>query len=326
MSASDPTHPLRPGTRLGDYEIVDVIGTGGMGVVYRARDPRLAREVAIKVIAPRFGADPRHIEGFEQEARTLASLAHPHVLSIFDFGRQGDQLYAVTELLHGQTLRERMAGGALPWRTVVPIGIAVARGLEAAHSRGIVHRDLKPENIFLLADGGVKILDFGLARLIGDEDEPGEAMRGPDRLESGHVGTKLYMSPEQVCRQPADARSDIFSLGVVLFEALAGCRPFERTSVGEEMAAIVHTDPPTLTELGRNVPPALQRLIECCLDKDPDKRFRSAFAVVFALNEVTFQATVATPPKRAKAARLIYFLLGVAAGLLLSEVLGTILQ
>jgi len=223
--------PLEAGARLGSYTVVGLVGTGGMGEVYRARDERLARDVAIKVLAPALAGEHKELARFEREARTLAALAHPNILNIFDVGEHDGTRYAVMELLQGETLRERLVRGALPWRTAVAIAMAVAKGLAATHAKGIIHRDIKPENVFLLADGGVKVLDFGLAR---QEPAPGaEPHHEPETL----IGTVVYMAPEQIMGLPADARTDIFGLGVLLHEMLTCDRPFGRLTVGETMGA-----------------------------------------------------------------------------------------
>src|SRR5215510_9643538 len=220
--------PLPIATRLGPYEIIAPIGAGGMGEVYRARDPRLARDVAIKVLPEHLSKDPVALARFEREARAVAALSHPNILAIFDVGAEQGFGYVVTELLEGETLRARLMGGAMPWRKAAEIGVALAEALAAAHLKGIVHRDLKPENIFLTADGRVKILDFGLAKLIQPE-APAESNAptiGTQTDPGAVLGTVGYMSPEQVRGRPADARSDIFALGAVLYEMSTGRRAF----------------------------------------------------------------------------------------------------
>jgi len=219
--------PLTAGTRLGPYEILAPLGAGGMGEVYRARDPRLNRDVAIKVLPERLAHDRQALARFESEAKAVAALSHPNILAIFDVGADQGVSYAVTELLEGETLRSCLRRAALPWRKAVEMGIAIADGLAAAHSKGIVHRDLKPENLFLTSDGRVKILDFGLARWMPSKtSEPAEI---PTLTQENMVlGTVGYMSPEQVRGEPADTRSDIFSLGCVLYEMASGRRAFSR--------------------------------------------------------------------------------------------------
>ena len=217
--------PLAAGSRLGSYEILAPLGAGGMGEVYRARDPKLAREVAIKVLSPATANDPAALARFEREAKAIAALSHPNILAIHDFGSSEGVVYAVTELLHGETLRQRLDRGALGQRRAVEIAREIAVGLAAAHERGVVHRDLKPDNLFLSRDGQVKILDFGLARHVSKAG--GEDTTLTDPGGSGVVfGTAGYMSPEQVRASPADERSDIFAFGSVLYEMLSGKKAF----------------------------------------------------------------------------------------------------
>ncbi len=309
--------PLEAGVRLGSYTVVGLLGTGGMGEVYRARDERLRRDVAVKILAPALAVEPKELERFEREARTLAALAHPHILNIFDVGEHDGTPYAVMELLEGETLRERMKHGPLPWRTSVAIAMAVAKGLAATHARGIIHRDLKPENVFLLADGGVKVLDFGLAR---HEPRGGaEPVHEPETL----IGTAVYMAPEQIMGQTADARTDIFALGALLYEMLTGHRPFERVTVGETMGAILNADPLPIESTAGRMPVALSHLIRRCLDKDPDQRLQSAFDVAFALSEVT--PSPRTPELRTPWwGRLVWFLAGAVAGAALTALVSAL--
>ncbi len=276
---------LAVGTRLGSYEILGPLGAGGMGEVYRARDTRLGRSVAIKTIAPRLATDPEVLARFQREARVIASLSHPNVLAIFDVGSQDDVWFLVTELLEGETLRDRIARGPLPWRSAAQIAADVARGLAAAHARGVVHRDLKPANVFLTADGRVKILDFGLARQVPSPSatDDTQSLSLTDATAAGAVmGTVGYMSPEQVRGLPVDARSDIFSLGCLLHEMLAGQRPFQAPTPVETFAAILNADPAPLS--GPSATPAeLQRIVRHCLEKDRGVRFQSAQDLAFAL-------------------------------------------
>ncbi len=298
---------LEAGARLGGYTVVGLLGAGGMGEVYRARDERLGRDVAIKVIAEALASETKELLRFEREARALAALSHPNILSIFDFGEHDGVHFAVMELLGGTTLRERLNGGALPWRTAVAIASGVAMGAAAAHARGIIHRDLKPENIFLLADGGVKVLDFGLARR-----DPAPGAAAPPEEET-LIGTAIYMAPEQILRKPADARTDVFALGVVLFEMLAGRGPFARSGVGATIGAILTEDPPAIAPPGGSVPPALERIVLHCLAKDPEERLQSAYDLVFALGEVT---ALPTGPARtpSRPLRVAIFLAGALVG------------
>ncbi|HWN44022.1 MAG TPA: protein kinase [Thermoanaerobaculia bacterium] len=289
---------LITGSRLGPYTILAPLGAGGMGEVYRARDPRLGREVAVKVLPAGVSGDADRLRRFEQEARAASALNHPNILTVFDTGSQDGTVYLVTEILEGETLRGRLAGGALPARKAVEIGIQIARGLAAAHERGIVHRDLKPENLFLTRDGRVKILDFGLAKL----QAPLDLADAPTVLtgtEPGVVlGTVGYMAPEQVRGQPVDHRADLFALGAVFYEMLTGRRAFQRDSAAETMAAILREEPPDLADSGRVIPPGLERVIRHCLEKDPLHRFQSASDLAFDLESVSaLSGTGASPVK-----------------------------
>ncbi len=285
------TMSLTVGARLGSYEILGPLGAGGMGEVYRARDTKLDRDVAIKVLPPHLASDPDALARFEREAKAVAALSHPNILAIHDFGRDasGGALYAVMELLEGATLRERLADGPIPPKKVVQVGADVANGLAAAHARGIVHRDLKPENLFITQDGRVKILDFGLAgplSIAGDDANSATALR---RTDPGTVlGTVGYMSPEQVKGQPADHRSDVFSLGCVLYELVTGRRAFERETAAETMTAILREDPAdVMPESGVALPAGLESVIRHCLEKRPDERFQSARDLAFALQALS---------------------------------------
>ena len=287
---------LEPGTRLGPYEILALVGAGGMGEVYRARDPRLGRDVAVKVLRPGPGATEDRLRRFEQEARAAGALNHPGLLSVFDAGRHEGAPYLVFELLEGASLRSRLGSGALPLRKAVDYAIQMAHGLAAAHERGIVHRDLKPENVFLTADGRVKILDFGLAKLRPELDTDAVRKGGTTPEEQltrdGTVlGTAAYMSPEQLRGRPTDARSDVFSLGAVVYEMVSGRRAFAGDATAETMAAILKTDPQPLT----GVPSGLEAVVRRCLEKEAGERFQSARDVAFALSAVG-TATGATAP------------------------------
>jgi Tol biopolymer transport system component len=277
-----------------------------MGEVYKARDTRLDRAVAIKVLPGAFAQDPDRLTRFEREARAVAALSHPNILSIFDFGVHDGLAYAVMELLDGETLRGRLVRGALTVRKATECAIQVARGLAAAHDKGLVHRDLKPENIFLLHDGQVKILDFGLARSVTDADDGsilathGATMASPVMTYPGTVmGTVGYMAPEQVRGQVTDGRSDLFALGAVLYEMLSGRRAFERDTAADTMTAILNEDPPEFGGARAEIPPALDRIIRHCLEKQVVERFQSARDVAFALEALsgsaTSAATVAAP-------------------------------
>ncbi len=287
---------LTSGSRLGAYEILGPLGAGGMGEVYRARDNRLRRDVAIKVLPPAFAADPDRLARFEQEARAAAALNHPNILAVHDLGQHDGAPFIVTELLEGQSLREALHGGPLAPRKAIVYGAAIAQGLAAAHERGIVHRDLKPDNIFITADGRVKILDFGVAKLT-QPDASGDgltvALTGPSEglvpaTSAGMViGTVGYMSPEQVRGGVVDSRSDIFSLGVVLYEMLAGRRPFSGNTPADVMSAILKDDAADLPVSERRIPPALARIVGRCLEKAPPARFQSARDLAFALDALT---------------------------------------
>jgi len=282
---------LSPGTKLGHYEILDAIGAGGMGEVYRARDGNLDRDVAIKVLPRGMADNPVNLARLEREAKAIAALSHPNILSVFDFGTHQDTAYVVTELLEGQTLGERLQDGPLPPRKVTEVGRQIARGLAAAHDKGIVHRDLKPDNLFLTRDGRVKILDFGLASSAG-AGGPDADIRSEDTVanltQPGTVlGTVNYMSPEQVRGKPTDHRSDLFSLGTVLYEMVSGVRPFQRETPAETMTAILKEDPADLASLAADVPPALAAIIRRCIEKAAGERFHSAHDLAFSLEALS---------------------------------------
>jgi Tol biopolymer transport system component len=273
--------PLPSGTKLGPYEIVGALGAGGMGEVYRARDTRLERTVAIKILPAEFSAHIDRLRRFEQEARVLGTVNHPNLLAIYDVGEQEGTHFLVSELLEGQTLRQRLEESALPVRKATDLGIEIAEGLAAAHEKGIVHRDLKPENIFLTRDGRLKILDFGLAKQAAGGGSEENATITAASTEPGMVlGTAGYMSPEQVRGRSADARSDIFSFGAILYEMISGLRAFHRGSSVETMNAVLTEDPPAIAA---HVPPPIERLIRRCLEKAPEERFQSARDLSFAL-------------------------------------------
>ena len=277
---------LTPGTRIGPYEIVSMVGAGGMGEVYRATDRRLRRDVAIKVLPSDVSGEPERLRRFEHEARAASALNHPNVVVVHDIGGLAGAPFVVTELLDGSTLREHLTGAPLPWPRAVAYAVEVARGLTAAHDRAIVHRDIKPENLFITRDGRVKILDFGIAT-IAHVDTP-SAMTTRLQTEPGMVlGTVGYMAPEQVRGDKVDSRSDIFALGVVLYEMLAGEPPFRRGTRIETASAILADSPPDLSAANGDVPPALARIVQHCLEKDPAQRFQSARDLAFALEGTT---------------------------------------
>jgi serine/threonine protein kinase len=287
---------LTAGAKLGPYEIIAPAGAGGMGEVYRARDARLNREVAIKVLPTAFARDPERMRRFQQEAQAVAALNHPNILAIHDFGEHAGSPYIVTELLEGETLRQRLGPGPLPVRKASEYAEQIARGLAAAHDKGIVHRDLKPENIFVTRDGRVKILDFGLAKLTLPEGAvSSDAATLASQTEPGVVlGTVGYMSPEQVKGLSADHRSDLFSFGAILYEMLSGRRAFDGETSVETMSAILKEEPPEFTETNRTVPPALERIVRHCLEKNPEERFQSARDVAFALAALSDSGSAAT--------------------------------
>jgi serine/threonine protein kinase len=284
---------LTTGTRLGVYEVTSQIGVGGMGEIYRAHDSKLGRDVAVKILPDLFARDPERLSRFEREARLLASLSHPNILAIHDFGVADGTAYAVTELLHGETLAQTLLSGAMPERRAIDVAVAIASALSAAHEKGIVHRDVKPENVFITVDDRVKLLDFGLARLAAPFRLDGAdlTVAHTPTLEGTLLGTVGYMSPEQVRGLEADHRSDLFSLGAVLYEMIAGCRAFAAASPVETMTAILNADPPAFSALGLNVPQALQRVLERCLEKRPERRFQSASDLAFALQQATSGST-----------------------------------
>src|SRR5271167_2716265 len=310
---------LTPGTKLGPYEIVSLLGAGGMGEVYRARDSRLRRDVAIKVLPQALSLDAERMRRFEQEALATAALNHPNILAVFDIGTNEGSPWVVSELLEGETLRERLRSGSIVVRRTLDYALQIAHGLAAAHEKGIIHRDLKPDNLFVTKDGRVKILDFGLAKLTqvdpGSNPSMATATHG---TEAGLVmGTAGYMSPEQVRGMTLDPRSDIFSFGAILYEMLSGKRAFHGDTPADTMSAILKEEPPELSETNRNVSPALERIVQHCLEKNPESRFHSASDIAFDLEHLSglsgSTARVAAaeaavqPPRR--------LLIGLAAGL-----------
>ena len=302
---------LTPGSRLGPYEIVAPLGAGGMGEVYRARDSRLERDVAIKVLPESLIADAQALARFEREAKLVAALSHPNILAIHDIGRESGISYAVTELLSGDTLRDRMNAGAIPLRKGVGYARQIARGLAAAHARGIVHRDLKPENVFVTSDGNVKILDFGLAKRDLPAPSSGSVEATVARTTPGTIlGTVGYMSPEQVRGETADHRSDVFSFGSVLYEIVLGEPAFREDTEVETMTAILRSDPAGLRRRGA-VPTEILRVIGRCLEKRPEERFQSASDLGFVLEmfaeaqtgEVSGEKAPVSSPRSPSAAR-----------------------
>jgi Tol biopolymer transport system component len=311
--------PLSSGTKLGPYEIVAPLGAGGMGEVYRARDVRLKRDVAVKVLPASFSADADRLRRFELEAEATGQLNHPNILAVYDVGTHDGSPYVVSELLEGETLRERLAGGLLPARRALEYARAIATGLAAAHEKGIVHRDLKPENVFVTSDGRIKILDFGLAKLTQPESAGGprtDLPTAPQGTEPGVVmGTAGYMSPEQVRAGPVDHRSDIFSFGAIVYEMLSGQRAFRGDSSIETMNAILKEEPPELAVAGRNVPPGLDRIVRHCLEKSPALRFQSARDLAFDLESLSEATGSPGPAVRRRTKRPRFY---VAAATLLA--------
>ncbi|HEX5965332.1 MAG TPA: protein kinase, partial [Pyrinomonadaceae bacterium] len=281
---------LTQGTKLGRYEIRSKIGAGGMGEVYQARDLDLARDVAVKVLPATFSADATRLHRFQQEACAAGALNHPNVLIVHDIGAHDGYPYIVSELLEGETLRKRIGGTPLGQRRAIDYALQLAHGLAAAHEKGIIHRDLKPDNVFITNDGRVKILDFGLAKLTqvdGYEVQTDVPTRRVNTDPGVVMGTVGYMSPEQLKGQKVDQRTDIFSFGAILYEILAGKRAFLRESAAETMSAILKEDPPELSTTNQSVSPALERLVNHCLEKNPEARFHSARDIAFALEAVS---------------------------------------
>ena len=319
---------LAIGTRLGPYEILAPIGAGGMGEVYRARDTRLERDVAIKVLPDSVARNPDRLARFEREAKVVAALSHPNILAIHDFGNQDGIAYAVMELLEGGTLRERLDAGPIRPQQAVDYALQTAKGLSAAHEKGVVHRDLKPENLFVTRDGHLKILDFGLAKKV-ESVSAGKETSAP--TVSGHtdpgkvMGTAGYLSPEQVRGLPLDHRSDVFAFGAVLYELLSGQAAFRRPTASDTMAAILRDEPPELSESGRHISPALDQIVRHCLEKDRDNRFQSARDIAFALSQASGPTTTsgiqfaapATGKKRISLVAAVLIVLAVAGGFLL---------
>ena len=279
--------PFAPDTQLGPYKIISLIGSGGMGEVYRARDTRLLRDVALKVLPASFTNDPDRLRRFEQEARAVAALNHPNIVSVYDVGAAGEVHYIVSELLEGDTLRQRITPSGIPVRRAIELASQLANGLAAAHDQGVVHRDLKPENIFVTRSGRLKVLDFGLAKLrgLGAGRQDGATAT---QTQAGQVmGTVGYMSPEQVKGDAVDHRSDIFSFGSILYEMLNGQRAFKRDTSAETMTAILNEDPPEFSRAPiAAIAPALERIVRHCLEKQPSQRFQSAQDIAFALESL----------------------------------------
>jgi eukaryotic-like serine/threonine-protein kinase len=320
---------LTAGTMLGDYEVLSLLGVGGMGEVYRARDPRLRREVAIKILPSFVSNDPDRLRRFEQEAWAAAALNHPNILAVHQLGTYNGAPYLVSELLEGGTLREHLLRGPMPVRKAIDYSVQIARGLAAAHEKGVVHRDLKPENLFITNDGRAKILDFGLAKLTQRHWALDGSATATEGTEPGVVmGTVGYMSPEQVSGKPADHRADIFALGAIMYEELTGKRAFQKPTAAETMSAILNEDPPTASQFVRTMAPALQKMVHRCLDKNPAQRFQTASDLAFALEALSDSGvqspiTPAPPEQPLRKRKWWYAILTAIA--LLALVIGTVL-
>jgi len=320
---------LLPGTKLGPYEIASTLGAGGMGEVYRARDIRLGRHVAIKVLPESLANDADRLLRFEQEARTVAALNHPNILGIFDVGEQGATRYLVSELLEGETLRQKLEPGPFSTRRATEYAAQIANGLAAAHAKGVIHRDLKPENIFIVKTGGVKILDFGLAKASpvaaaagGMQETVGVSGTAPGMV----MGTVGYMSPEQVRGERVDHRTDIFSFGAVLYEMVSGKRAFQKGSAVETMSAILKEDVPEVSDSSVAISPGIDRIIRRCLEKTPERRFQSASDLAFAIEALSAPSGASTAvhaiakpkPRRWAAVALV----GILAALAIAFIVG----
>ncbi len=319
---------LRPGSRLGPYEVLAPIGAGGMGEVYRARDTRLGREVAIKVLPSELSSDPDRLSRFEQEARSASALNHPNIVTVHDIGRADGVAYIAMELVEGKTLREVMLPGVLPTKQILRIGVQVAEGLARAHSVGIVHRDLKPENLMIGRDGLVKILDFGLAKLSVPESgllSTAPTVVGAQTQPGSVLGTVGYMSPEQASGHPADFRSDQFSLGSILYEMTAGRKAFARETTVDTLSAILHEDPAPIASINPQAPAPLRWIVERCLAKDPDERYASTRDLARELEtvrdhlseaSVSGEAVAALRPRRSRFVVLVPLLVAIVAAAL----------
>src|SRR2546430_13641928 len=320
------------GTRLGRYEIRAKIGEGGMGEVYRARDTQLGRDVAVKVLPSTSSVDEPRLSRFEQEASAASALNHPNILIVHDIGSHEGSPYVVSELLEGETLRKRISGAPLAQRRAIGYALEIANGLAAAHEKGIVHRDLKPDNIFITKDGRVKILDFGIAKLTQAEGSRSQTDIPTRRVNTDPgvvMGTVGYMSPDQVRGQAVDHRSDIFSFGAILYEMLSGRRAFHGESAADTMSAILKEDPPDLSDTNQNISPALERLVNHCLEKNPEARFHSASDLAFALEALSGSAPVSSQTMTAISAvpisaRLVKHLPWIVAGIFAVGMLMTI--
>ncbi|HXI29441.1 MAG TPA: serine/threonine-protein kinase, partial [Vicinamibacterales bacterium] len=329
VAVSEPMLRLQLGSAVGRYRIDALIGAGGMGEVYRAHDPQIDRDVAVKLLPADYAADAERLRRFAQEAHASGALNHPNVLTLYDVGTADGRPYLVMELLDGETLRDGISRGAMPATQACEIAAAIARGLAAAHARGIVHRDLKPENVMVTRDGRVKILDFGIAKLRSrapDLDHPTVTTPLSTAADT-MLGTAGYMAPEQIRGRPTDERADLFALGAILFELLTGRRAFDGESRVETLNAILHDDPPAVSAAGVPVPSALDRIVRRCLDKDPDARFQSARDLAFALDTAADAAPLppTAAPRPAARRRFHPAALVAAAVLVVSAVAGPVI-
>ena len=318
---------LEPGHKLGPYEVLSVVGAGGMAEVYRARDPRLGRDIALKVVNESLAASPDLVRRFEQEARIAGSLNHPNIVAVYDVGVHDGAPYFVTELLEGESLRRRMSRGRVPLATVLDWGIQLAHGLAAAHRRGVIHRDVKPDNVFIVSGGQVKLLDFGIAKLAEEARAAPHGMMDATVTPAGNatrtgsvLGTPGYMSPEQVRGDPVDARTDIFSLGAVLYELLSGERAFPGASLVESGYAILNSDPPPLPSA---VPASVGQVVLRCLEKEPDRRLQTAADLAFALEVVRNPTGAVSPPALPRRGSRLVLPLALLSGLLLTLAIAT---
>src|ERR1700730_711501 len=280
---------LATGTKLDGYEVLSLLGEGGMGEVYRAHDPVLKRDVAIKVLPAFVSQDPDRMRRFQQEAQAAAALNHPNILAVYQLGNFEGTTYLVAELLEGGTLRQELTHGALPSRKAIDYGVQIAHGLAAAHHKGIVHRDLKPENIFITREARAKILDFGVAKLTQPTAmEEGDTLTARDQTTPGQVlGTAGYMAPEQVRGETVDHRADIFAFGAILYELVTRQRAFKKPTSAETMTAILHEDPPAISLTTAGISPGLLRIVQRCLEKKPERRFQSASDLAFGLEALS---------------------------------------
>src|SRR5579864_4812272 len=297
---------------LGHYRVLEMIGSGGMGEVYRASDERLGRGVAIKILTGSLAHDQDRLRRFEQEARAAAALSHPNIVAIYDIGMHDGQPYIVSELLEGHTLRGQLLRGPIPRRQAVDFAAQIAQGLMAAHEKHIVHRDLKPENLFITNHGRIKILDFGIAKLVNSEfgseaDKAGALAAMTTQTKVGSVlGTVAYMSPEQLRGKTVDHRSDIFSLGAILYEMLTGKRAFAGETQVDTLTAILKEDPAEMSREGQDIPFAFEQVARHCLEKEPENRFQSARDLAFALStlsEATTSKQIAVLTRRKRRVR-----------------------